>query len=42
LLVEPVLENAVNIFAAQAYLNSPHLYNQLVKDCVVASRKVEG
>jgi ubiquitin-protein ligase len=42
LLVEPVLEDAVNIFAAQAFLNSPHLYNQLVKDCVVASCKVEA
>ncbi|ORX43775.1 UBC-like protein, partial [Piromyces finnis] len=42
LLAEPVLDNAVNIFAAQAYSSSPHLYNQLVKDSVVASRKVEG
>jgi len=36
------MDNAINIFAAQAYVSSPHLYNQLVKDCVVASRKVEG
>jgi len=42
LLTEPVMDNAINIFAAQAYVSSPHLYNQLVKDCVVASRKVEA
>ncbi|OUM66875.1 hypothetical protein PIROE2DRAFT_5859, partial [Piromyces sp. E2] len=42
LLAEPVIDNAINIFAAQAYLSSPHLYNQLVKDSVVASRKVEA
>ncbi|KAI9098606.1 ubiquitin-conjugating enzyme/RWD-like protein [Phlyctochytrium arcticum] len=40
LLANPSLDDPVNAAAADIYTNSPRLYDQLVRDCVVASRRV--
>lgn len=40
LLSNPVLENAVNTEAASLLLTAPHIYNQLVANCVAESRKL--
>lgn len=37
-----MLDKPVNIAAADIYNTSPRLYSQLVRDCVVASRRVHG
>ena len=42
LLVNPVLENAVNPSAARIFASSPSGFRQTVLDCVLASRRVEG
>ncbi|KAI8912260.1 ubiquitin-conjugating enzyme/RWD-like protein [Powellomyces hirtus] len=42
LLANPGLDYPVNIAAAEIYQTSPRLYDQLVRDCVVASRRVEA
>jgi ubiquitin-protein ligase len=42
LLVNPVLEGAVNLQAAEVYEKSPKLYERLVRDSVIASRRLEG
>ncbi|KAI8903367.1 ubiquitin-conjugating enzyme/RWD-like protein [Gorgonomyces haynaldii] len=42
LLVEPVLEDPVNEDAAQMYTQSIHLYEQLVRDTVVATKRLES
>ena len=38
----PSLDRPVNPTAADLYVHSTHFYEQLVMDCVVASRRVEG
>lgn len=40
LLSNPVLENAVNTEAAGLLRTAPHIYTQLVKNCVTESRKL--
>ncbi|KAJ3123200.1 Ubiquitin-conjugating enzyme E2 U [Nowakowskiella sp. JEL0407] len=40
LLANPCLENPLNFSAAEIYMQSPRLYNQLVRDCVIASRRI--
>ena len=42
LLVNPVLENAVNPSAARIFASSPSGFRQTVLDCVLASKRVEG
>eukprot|EP01135_Chromosphaera_perkinsii_P007105 Nk52_evm4s696 gene=Nk52_evmTU4s696 len=42
LLADPVLIQPVNEAAANIYLNTPHMYGQIVRDCVLASRRVEA
>jgi ubiquitin-protein ligase len=42
LLAFPVVANAVNMQAAEVYEKSPRLYDRLVLDCVIASRRIEG
>ena len=42
LLSNPVLDQAVNMEAVQMISCSPHTYNQVVRDCVAASQRVEG
>ena len=42
LLSNPVLENAVNPNAAQIFASSPTSFRQMVLDCVLASKRVEG
>ncbi|ORY36291.1 UBC-like protein, partial [Rhizoclosmatium globosum] len=42
LILNPNLENPVNAPAAEIYSQSPRLYEQLCRDCVVASRRIEG
>ena len=42
LLSEPVLDRPVNAIAADAVLNFPALYEQLVRDCVFSSQRVSG
>ncbi|KAJ3014859.1 Ubiquitin-conjugating enzyme E2 U [Thoreauomyces humboldtii] len=41
LLANPGLDYPVNMAAAEIYQSSPRLYDQLVRDCVVASRRVD-
>ncbi|KAJ3318376.1 Ubiquitin-conjugating enzyme E2 U, partial [Blyttiomyces sp. JEL0837] len=40
LLVQPDLRLPVNTSAAEIFLQSPRLYEQLCRDCVVASRRI--
>lgn len=40
LLSNPILENAVNTEAASLLETAPHIYTQLVKNCVTESRKL--
>ncbi|TPX36932.1 hypothetical protein SmJEL517_g00915 [Synchytrium microbalum] len=42
MLESPILENAVNGTGAQIYATSPRLYTQLVRDCVIASRRIDA
>ncbi|KAJ3407267.1 Ubiquitin-conjugating enzyme E2 U [Chytridiales sp. JEL 0842] len=42
MLIEPCLDNPVNPAAAQMYISSPRLYDQLSRDCVVASRRLDA
>ncbi|KAI8612213.1 ubiquitin-conjugating enzyme/RWD-like protein [Chytriomyces sp. MP71] len=42
LIANPVLENPVNIPAYEIYSQSPRLYAQLCRDCVVASRRLDA
>ena len=42
LLSNPVIENAVNPNAAQIFASSPTSFRQMVLDCVLASKRVEG
>ncbi|KAJ3165286.1 Ubiquitin-conjugating enzyme E2 U [Geranomyces variabilis] len=42
LLANPGLLDPVNVAAAEILDSSPHLYDQLVRDCVVASRRLEA
>ena len=42
MLSNPVLEDAVNADAVQMLIHHPHAYKQMVQDCVVASKRVEG
>ena len=42
LLVNPVLEKAVNTGAAKIFASSPSGFRQTVLDCVLASKRVEG
>ncbi|KAI8822001.1 ubiquitin-conjugating enzyme/RWD-like protein, partial [Fimicolochytrium jonesii] len=41
LLASPSLSHPANLAAAEIYTASPRLYGQLVRDCVVASRRVD-
>ncbi|KAI9350197.1 ubiquitin-conjugating enzyme/RWD-like protein [Obelidium mucronatum] len=41
LLVHPNLENPVNLPAYEIFTQSPRLYEQLCRDCVVASRRID-
>lgn len=40
--MNPCLESPINTIASSTYLNANHLYNQIVADCAVQSRKVYG
>lgn len=42
LLVNPVLENAINPSAARIFASSPSGFRQTVLDCVLASKRVEA
>ncbi|XP_072254158.1 ubiquitin-conjugating enzyme E2 U-like, partial [Pyxicephalus adspersus] len=42
LLSNPVLEDFVNLEAADALLNRPELYRQMVLNCVKVSRQIDG
>jgi ubiquitin-protein ligase len=42
LLAFPVIENAVNLQAVEVFEKSPRLYDRLVRDCVIASRRIKG
>lgn len=42
LLSNPVIEDAVNPNAAQIFASSPTSFRQMVLDCVLASKRVEG
>ena len=42
MLHNPVLENPVNPSAAHTLNTSPHLYEQLVRDCVIASQRIQA
>lgn len=42
LLTHPNLMDPINLSAADIYEKSPRLYDQLSRDCVVASRRVEA
>ncbi|XP_013380748.1 ubiquitin-conjugating enzyme E2 U [Lingula anatina] len=42
LLCNPVIENAVNLDAADMLITSPHSYRQMVQDCVAASQRVDA
>ncbi|TPX75872.1 hypothetical protein CcCBS67573_g02866 [Chytriomyces confervae] len=42
LIANPILENPVNIPACEIYTQSPRLYAQLCRDCVVASRRLDA
>ena len=42
MLSNPVLDNAVNIEAARMFEVSPHAYQQMVSECIMASQKLEG
>ncbi|KAK0046627.1 ubiquitin-conjugating enzyme E2 U [Biomphalaria pfeifferi] len=42
LLSNPIVKNAVNVEAAHMLLTSPDSYAQMVKECVIASQKVEA
>jgi ubiquitin-protein ligase len=42
LLSEPVIEGCINVPAGDVYSKSPRLYNQMIIDSIVASRRVEG
>ena len=42
LLMNPHISEYVNAPAADIFLNSPRLYNQMIQDCVVASRRIAG
>ncbi|KAJ3394487.1 Ubiquitin-conjugating enzyme E2 U [Lobulomyces angularis] len=42
LLSNPILLNPINAVAADVCLNSPRLYEQLIKDSVVASRRIHA
>jgi ubiquitin-conjugating enzyme E2 U len=41
-LSHPEVENYVNAPAADIYIHSPRLYNQMIQDCIIASRKIHG
>jgi hypothetical protein len=41
MLANPELDNPANVEAAAIYMNSPHLYDQLARDSVVATRRIE-
>ncbi|KNC96524.1 uncharacterized protein SPPG_08112 [Spizellomyces punctatus DAOM BR117] len=40
ILANPGLDRPVNIAASEIYTSSPRLYDQLVRDCVIASRRI--
>ena len=40
LLAHPVIENAVNVEAAEVFLNMPDLYEHIARQCVAASLRV--
>ncbi len=42
MLACPSLTNPINLHAAEMYAHSPRLYEQLVRDSVVASRRIAG
>ncbi|KAI9000252.1 ubiquitin-conjugating enzyme/RWD-like protein, partial [Gaertneriomyces semiglobifer] len=42
LLANPGLDQPVNIAAAEIYTSAPHLYEQLIRDSVIASRRIRG
>ncbi|KAI9328578.1 ubiquitin-conjugating enzyme E2 U-like protein, partial [Zopfochytrium polystomum] len=42
LLANPTPSNAVNDAACSIFLQSPRLYDQLARDCVLASQRVEA
>ena len=42
MLANPVMDEAINIDAAQLYEKSPSVYRQMVLDCVLASVRVDG
>ncbi|KAI8808916.1 ubiquitin-conjugating enzyme/RWD-like protein [Cladochytrium replicatum] len=42
LLADPNLDDPVNVAAAEVFRKSPRLYEQLIRDCVVSSRRVYG
>ncbi|KAJ3152130.1 Ubiquitin-conjugating enzyme E2 U [Geranomyces michiganensis] len=42
LLANPGLLDPVNVAAAEILDSAPHLYDQLVRDCVIASRRLEA
>jgi hypothetical protein len=42
LLAYPELENPVNLEAASIFSTAPHLYEQLARDSVIASKRLES
>lgn len=42
LLEVPVIEGCINGPAGDVFRNSPRLYNQMIQDSIVASRRIEG
>ncbi|KAI9203516.1 ubiquitin-conjugating enzyme/RWD-like protein [Polychytrium aggregatum] len=42
MLANPGLVDPINLPAAQIFECSPHLYDQLVRDCVIASRRIDA